>query len=345
MRYKFYTTSNKAWDGIYQAIAAAQKTIFIEMYIFLADTGNTHDFLGKLAEKARQGVSVIVIADAYGSLGLKSATVAELKAAGGEFMYFSHWLTRTHRKLVIIDEKIAFLGGVNIENKIRDWNDLQIRLTGSVVKPLLRSFAHTYRKSGGRNEAVLAYSRGYLVKKFKAWVVDNWEGNDKEYNLNKYYKEKLEQAMISIRIVTPYLLPPRWLMVALDNAVRRGVRVDIIIPEDTDVKALNKINYINACRLAAVGVNFHFTSSMNHAKAMVIDGREALVGSQNLDILSFGINLEIGVFFEQKEAVAALERIINQWQAAARRPDLSFRKVSWRMRLLMFLFRFFFPIL
>ncbi|PKM87987.1 hypothetical protein CVU83_02285 [Candidatus Falkowbacteria bacterium HGW-Falkowbacteria-2] len=345
MRYKFYTTSGKAWDGIFSAIDSAKKSIYIEMYIFLADTGHTHDFLGKLAEKARSGVSVIVIADAYGSLGLKSSALTQLKEAGAEFIYFSHWLKRMHRKLVIIDEEIAFLGGVNIENKIRYWNDLQIKLKGSVVKPLLRSFAQTYRKSGGKNQNILSYSSGRLVKKFKSWIVDNWEEEDKEYNLNKYYKKKLEQATTSIRLVTPYLLPPRWLMAALDNAVRRGVKVEIIIPEDTDIKALNKINYINACRLAAVGVEFYFTPQMNHAKVMIIDGKEALVGSQNLDILSFGFNLEIGVFFEQKEAVSELEKIVNQWQAAARRPDLSFRKVSLGTRLLMFLFRFFFPIL
>ncbi|NCA93501.1 phosphatidylserine/phosphatidylglycerophosphate/cardiolipin synthase family protein, partial [bacterium] len=309
MRYKFYTTSNKAWDGILSAIENAQQSIYIEMYIFLDDTRQTHDFLGKLKEKALAGLKVIVIADAYGSISLKSVSVAELRTAGVEFIFFSRWLKRTHRKLVIIDEKIAFFGGVNIEDKIRHWHDLQIRLRGRVVRPLLRSFAYTYERCGGKDVKVLASSRLPLVKKFKSWVVDTWEIGEKKYSLNNYYRRKLMEAQSSIKIVTPYLLPPRWLLASLDNAVHRGVLVEIIIPQDTDIKFLNKINYVNASRLDQVGVTFYLAPEMNHAKVMIIDDKEALVGSQNLDILSFNFNLELGVFFEQKQAVADLLRI------------------------------------
>jgi len=343
MRYKFYTNSSKAWDGIFAAIRTARKSIYIEMYIFLADTAQTHDFIGKLTEKAKAGVSVVVIADAYGSLALKSAAVAELKAAGGEFIYFSHWLKRMHRKLVIVDEEFAFIGGVNIENKIRNWVDLQIKLKGPIIRPFLRSFARTYQKCGGKNKEILAYSRELLVRKIKSWVVDNWELDDKEYNIKHYYRIKLEQAHEHIQIVTPYIMPPRWLMASLDMAVRRGVRVDIIYPEDTDIKSLNRLNHINACRLAEVGVNFYCTPQMNHAKVMIIDEHEALVGSQNLDLLSFGPNLEIGVFFRQKEAVSALIKIVGQWQTEAKRPDLNAKKMSLKTRLLMIFFRIFFP--
>lgn len=343
MRYKFYTTSQKAWDGIIASIDSAQVSIYIEMYIFLDDTRQTHDFVGKLKEKAAAGLEVVIIADAYGSSSLKSATVADLKAAGIEFIYFSRWLKRTHRKLIIIDNRLAFFGGVNIENKIRNWQDLHIRLRGRVLKPLLRSFAHTYQQCGGKNEHILKYSRLPLVKKIKSWVIDTWEFGDKQYNLNDYYRQKLAEAVTSIKIVTPYLLPPRWLMASLDDAVRRGVRVEIIIPEDTDIKFLNKINHFNAARLASVGVKFYFMPAMNHAKVMLIDNREALVGSQNLDILSFNFNLEIGVFFEQKQAVAELEKIIGRWQAGARQSDLSFKRLGWHRRLLMWFFRLFFP--
>ncbi len=343
MHYKFYTTSHKAWDGIIAAIDSAEKSIYIEMYIFLDDTRQTHDFLGKLKEKAAAGIEVVIIADAYGSISLKSISVTELKAAGVEFIYFSRWLRRMHRKLVIIDNKIAFFGGVNIENKIRYWHDLQIRLKGKVLKPLLRSFAYTYQQCGGKNENILQYSHLPLVKKIKSWVIDTWEFGERQYDLNTYYRRKLDEATVSIKIVTPYLLPPRWLLASLDNAVRRGVKVEIIIPQDTDIKAINQINHINASRLASVGVKFFFTPSMNHAKVMIIDGREALVGSQNLDILSFNFNLEIGVFFEQKQAVAELEKIVAHWQSEARSSDLDFKRIGFRRRLLMAFFRMFFP--
>jgi len=343
MRYKFYTTSNKAWDGILSAITDAQYSIYIEMYIFLDDTKQTHDFLGKLKEKALAGVKVVIIADAYGSINLKSVSVAELRAAGAEFIFFSRWLRRTHRKLVIIDEKIAFFGGVNIEDKIRHWYDLQIRLRGRIVKPLLRSFAYTYERCGGKDEKILVHSRLPLVRKFKSWVIDTWEIGEKKYNLNNYYRRKLIEAKNSIKIVTPYLLPPRWLLASLDNAIHRGVKVEIIIPEDTDVGFLNQINYANAARLASVGIDFYFMTNMNHAKVMIIDNKEALVGSQNLDILSFNFNLELGVFFEQKQAVADLEKIWQRWREASYQPNFNSHHLSWYRRFLTAILRIFFP--
>ncbi len=333
MQSKFYTTSQKAWDGIIAAIMSAQKSIYIEMYIFLDDTGQTHDFLGKLKEKAAAGLEVVVIADAYGSISLKSTSVAELRAAGVEFIFFSRWLRRLHRKLVIVDDKIAFFGGVNIENKIRYWQDLQVCLRGRVVKPLLRSFAHTYQVCGGKKDSILRHSRLPLVRKIKSWVIDTWTEGEKQYRLNDYYRQKLAEATVSIKIVTPYLLPPRWIMAALDNAVRRGVKVELIIPADTDIKSVNRINYINACRLASVGVKFYFTSKMNHAKVMIIDGREAVVGSQNLDVLSFNVNSELGVFFEQKQAVAELDKIFIRWQNQAQQPDLNFKRLNFSRRI------------
>lgn len=339
MHYKFYTTSIKAWDSILAAISQAKKSVYIEMYIFLGDTGKTHDFLGKIKEKALQGVKVVIIADAYGSLNIKSDFVNELRAVGVEFIFFSRWLKRMHRKLIIVDEKVAFLGGVNIYKKISDWRDLQIKIQGKIVKPLLRSFAKTYQRCGGKDENILLYSRTTLIKKVKAWALDSWDFDDRQYSFKNYYQKKIKEASRSIEIVTPYLLPPRWLLISLDDALKRGVKVSIIIPENTDIKILNRMNYVNACRLADVGVEFYFTKEMNHAKAMIIDSKEAVVGSQNLDVLSFGPNLEIGVFFFQKQAVDSLSSIFNRWREEAIRPNLNFKKLNILDRLFAFFLR------
>jgi cardiolipin synthase len=339
MRYKFYTTSIKAWDGIWSALNQAQQSIFIEMYIFLDDTNQTHNFLGKLKEKALAGLKVIVIVDAYGSINLKSNIVNELRTAGVEFIFFSRWLKRTHRKLILIDEKIAFLGGVNIYKKISHWRDLHVKVQGKVVRPLLRSFAKTYHRCGGRDETVLVYAKMNVVKKIKAWILDSWNSADNDYNFKHYYQQKIINAQQTIDILTPYLLPPRWLLAALDNAVKRGVTVSIIIPHDTDIKVLNRINYINACRLADVGVRFYFGKEMNHAKAMIIDNKEAIVGSQNLDLLSFGMNLEIGVFFSHKQAVETLANIFKTWKQEAVEMDLGFKKLKFFDRIFAFVLR------
>ncbi|MFA6994853.1 MAG: phosphatidylserine/phosphatidylglycerophosphate/cardiolipin synthase family protein [Patescibacteria group bacterium] len=344
MKYQLYTTSQSAWDGMFKAMSEATRSIYLEMYIFLDDTQTTHNFFKLLKDKARAGLEVVIIADSYGSSTLRKDTVEEMRLAGIEFIYFSHWLRHTHRKILIIDNKIAFTGGVNIYEKIRIWQDLQIRLQGKIISPLLQSFAYGYEMAGGKRESILQFSRLPLVQKIKSWITDNFAVTTKAYYLNNYYKKQIIEAKASIIIVTPYLLPPRWLIALLDNACHRGVKVEILMPNDTDVKPLNKVNYLNACRLSALGVKFYLMPVMNHAKIMLIDGLEGVIGSQNMDVLSFNWNIEAGVFFRQKDLVSDLEKIINQWKASGVVLEALKRKVKGTDRLWMFILKLFYPI-
>lgn len=329
---------------MFKSMTGAQKSIYLEMYIFLDDTQATHNFLGLLKEKAQSGLEVVVIADAYGSSSLRAGAAEELRAAGVEFIFFSHWLKRMHRKILIIDKKTAFIGGVNIKEKIRHWHDLQIRIDGKIILPLLQSFAYSYQIAGGRKESVLQYSRRPLVKKIKSWVTDNLVATSRSYYLNDYYQEKIKNAKTLIQIVTPYLLPPRWLLAHLDEACRRGVNVEIIIPNDTDVKPLNKINYLNSCRMSSFGVKFYLMPVMNHAKIMLIDDEEGVIGSQNMDVLSFNLNMEAGVFFRQKNLVHDLKNIIEHWKRDSLLFTAANQKIKFTDRILILFFKFFYPI-
>lgn len=345
MKYRLYTTTQKAWDGMFKGISSAQKSIYIEMYIFLDDTQATHNFLGLLKEKAKAGVEVVIVADAIGSFYLKNSAINDLRANGIEFIYFSRWLRRTHRKIVIIDNKLAFIGGVNIEKKTRHWRDLQVRIDGKVVIPLLQSFAYVYEDVGGKKESILKYSRLPVIKKIKSWITDTIIGKSLQYNLSNYFKDKIGAAKTSVKIITPYLLPPRRLLVMLDAACLRGVNVEILIPNDTDVKSLNKVNYINACRMAAFGVKFYLMPMMNHAKIMLIDDEEGLIGSQNIDILSFNMNMEVGVFFKQKQAVYDLNKLFEHWKKEAIYFNASEKKITWFDKILLNIMKLFFPIM
>ncbi len=344
MKYQLYTTSQKAWNGMFKAMAKAEKSIYLEMYILASDTGRTHDFFSLLRDKVRDGVEVVIIADAYGSSALKSDVVKDLRDAGVEFIFFSHWLKRTHRKILIVDNRIAFLGGVNIEEKIRNWKDVQIRVVGGVVKPILKSFANSYRRCGGKRESILRFSYTPLSRKIRYWVMDNWPGTNKPYSLNTYYRQKIAEAKSLIQIVTPYLLPPRWLLAALDDACRRGLLVEIIIPKDTDVSSLNKINFLNAYRLSQMGVKFFVTPTMNHAKLMLVDNEEVVIGSQNIDILSFGVNFEAGIFSRQQNLVADLKKIINDWKKEAEPLSTEEARAGLGSRFLFHIYKFFYPI-
>lgn len=329
---------------MFKAMSSARKSIYLEMYIFLDDTLTTHDFLKLLEKKARGGVEVVIIADAYGSGSLAPKAIEELRAAGVEFIYFSHWFRHTHRKILIIDNTVALIGGVNIEEKTRNWRDMQIELRGRIIGPLLKSFAYAYEMVGGKKESILKYSRLPLVQKMKSWVIDNFSVTGGGYHLNEYYKKKIIGAKESIQMVTPYLLPPRWMIALLDDACRRGVKVEILIPDDTDVKPLNKVNYLNSCRMSAYGVKFYLLPVMNHAKIMLIDGSEGVIGSQNMDVLSFNWNIEAGIFFRQKQLVAALEKIIEQWKKESVVFGALGKKIKWRDRIMITVLKIFYPI-
>lgn len=344
MKYKLYQTSFKAWDGMLKAIDESQKSIYIEMYIFLADTKSTHDFFGKLKAKASAGLEVVIVADYFGSFDLKAIDVGELRSAGVEFIFFSHWLRRNHRKFLIIDEKIAFLGGVNIKEGTRYWNDLNIRIEGGIIKPILKSFSYAYKMAGGKKINILNYQKTSVSQKLKSWILDNWGSTKNLYYLNNYYRQKIIEAKTLIQISTPYLLPPRWLIALFDEAIRRGVRIEMIIPKNTDIKPLNKINYINACRLASLGVKFYFLPAMNHSKILLIDDQEGVIGSQNMDVLSFGFNMEVGVFFRQKDLITDLKKILETWKKGAEIFSETRPLMKISDRFLVFVLKLFYPI-
>ncbi len=328
MRYKFYTTSEKAWDGMLEALAGARKSVYLEMYVFVDNTPD-HDFFELLKRKAREGVHVKVIIDSVGSIGLKSHTVAAMRHSGIELLFFSYWLRRAHKKILIVDEKIAFVGGVNIHKLFKKWNDLQIRLEGPIVRSVIHSFARTYSLCGGTDAHILG-SAGTknIFSKTKLWMLEHWQADDRVL-IKKYYRESIYGARENITIVTPYFAPHRWLTGALHQAVIRGVAVHIMLPEYTDHWIMDRVNYFYMARLQKLGVAFYLSREMNHAKAMLIDNREGLVGSNNIDPLSFKYNLETGIFFQEKDMVRELKSIIASWKEQSVVFDPSAKKPKW----------------
>lgn len=344
MKYRFYTTSRKAWTAMLRSIYSAKKSIYLEMYIFLDDNDKDYDFISALKLKAKEGLDITIIADAYGSAKLSGKTIKNLRELGIEFKFFSEILRRTHRKILIVDENIVYSGGVNINKKIIDWSDLQLKLSGPITKPFLKSFARAYKLTGGKKESILKYSKLSLSKKIKAFVIDSIPGKDKKVLLSEHYIDKILGAKNSIYIVTPYLLPPRRLLVAIDTVRRKGVDVKIIIPNNTDIHSLNKVNFLNASRLTRMGVKVLLSSNMNHAKILLIDDSLCLVGSQNMDILSFNFNIESGVFLYQKKIINDLKKIVLIWEKKAISFNAKYQKNTFIDKVLIFIIKIFYPI-
>jgi cardiolipin synthase len=313
MNYKLYITSEKAWVAMLEAISRAKERIFLEMYIFIPDTAPKYDFIGLLKEKAKEGVKVVIIVDKFGSYYFPNLIIKELKKSGVEFLFASSWFRRNHRKILIVDHNIAFLGGVNIRNNISKWNDLQIRIKAKgLVKSVARQFAYAYKICGGKDETILSLYKKTLLKKIKNKILVH-QPQENLSTINSYYTDKFLNAKERILIVTPYFTPPRWLIALLDKAKLNGVKIEIIIPYKTDIRFMNYVNSVFIKKFLDLGIKFYYFSEMNHAKMIIIDDSEVFVGSSNLDIFSLKFNSEIGVFLSDKTILKEALKISNTW--------------------------------
>lgn len=312
MKYHFYTTSEKAWGAMLAEIARAEKSIFLEMYIFNGDT-ERFDFLTELIRKAEDGVRVFIILDALGSSELSQIHIDRLRGAGCEVLFFSYWFRRTHRKILIVDERIAFIGGVNIAKRFARWNDLHVRVGGGIVREITRSFIRVYHECGGKDPLLTRKSRiPKLALRAKLWFLEHGI-KGRRNALRRHYEEYIHGAEHAVTLITPYLVPRHWLISAIHGALLRGVKVRILIPRETDSQLIDRINRFYLSRFSALGAQCKMSEIMNHAKVMIIDEKVATIGSQNLDAQSFDWNVESGIFFDDPKMVGDLIMIVSGW--------------------------------
>ncbi|MFH1759339.1 MAG: phosphatidylserine/phosphatidylglycerophosphate/cardiolipin synthase family protein [Patescibacteria group bacterium] len=350
--YKFHTISSRAWDAMLATIKRAKKSIYWECYIFSDDT-DEHDFFNVLKEKARMGVKVKLVLDSLGSFWLERKAINDLKEAGVEVLFYNRflpwwnpqrfkhwWFNRNHKKLLIIDEQVAFIGGVNVAKHFTNWIDLQVELRGAIVRYLIRSFVVSYELAGGEEE--IKYKS--VFKENKVRVFHHRPATEKGI-LKKYYKKSLCSAKKHIVLATPYFIPQAWLVKGLHRAWRRGVKIEIILPVKADYWVATFANYVLASLVYKPGIDFYFSKSMVHAKAMLIDDREAMVGSQNIDAHSFDFNMEGGVVFERKDMLRSLRAILNQWKKGSQRLIFDNGNKKWYQRLAAAIVLFLRPVL
>jgi cardiolipin synthase len=338
MKYKFFANSQKSWRAMFDAISSAKESIYLEMYIFQDDMVE-FDFLKLLKEKARSGVKIKMILDSFGSSNLSNKAVLDIRESGIELLFLSYLLHRTHRKILVVDEEAAFIGGVNFYQKSSLWNDLVVQIKGGLVASITRSFAKAYIECGGKDTLMIAKSvkknkrvnssvdTRKIKEKMHDWLVEHSPSKNK-FRLKKIYTKHLSEARASILLVTPYFMPRRWLIGLLHQAHLRGVNVQVLVPENTENYFIDRVNYFYMCKLSNLGIKLYLEPEMNHAKIMIIDRKEAVVGSNNLDYLSFELNSEIGIFFNDPSAIIAISRITNEW----RKDSVEFNTLNYKRK-------------
>lgn len=336
-RNKLFTTTREAWAAMLTDMQGARESVYLEMYIF-EQSPAPYDFVAVLCERAAAGVRVVLILDAYGSKELPDEARYALIQAGVEVMFYAFVFNRTHRKLVVVDERIAYVGGVNVGVRFIDWSDLVVRLESRVVTSVVRSFARMYRVCGGTDAGLLRHLEKTPLARAKTWFYEHGF-HVHARTLRGSYLRAIDGARARLTIVTPYFVPQQWLMAALGRAAKRGVAVELLLPECTDVPFVHGVHRHYAAMLAQLGAHIYLHPRMNHAKAMVVDERLAVVGSQNIDPLSFARNIEAGVWLERRSDITALYRAIEGWKAASRTYRMDIDQPRWYDRLVAYVLR------
>jgi len=336
--FQLYSSSKEAWIAIQEAILGAQKSIYWELYIFIDDEVG-RPFFDVLEQKAKTGVDVKIIVDSFGSFWLSRERVKSMRSAGVELFFFSErskkirgwWkrlFSRTHRKCLVVDEQIGFVGGVNIEKDSKDWFDIQLRVEGKVVHSLLRAFARSYIICGGNVDKVkhlLKYK--FRVKSDEAEMVAD-EPDLKNSNARNVYVEAFLKARERVILFSPYYFPDKKFILALWQARKRGVKVDLLIPFRTDVRLSTYASYVWFSFMSKLGVNIHFFNKMFHGKGVIVDDEWAMIGSSNIEKTSFYDNYEMNLKVKEKESVKKIKNIVLNWM----NETIKFDKDRWAKR-------------
>ncbi len=314
-----------AYPAMLSAIAAAQREVHLETYIWEGDGTGTR-FAEALAERARAGVLVRVVLDAVGGFGLTEPLRRRMRDAGVQLVEFHPvapwrrrwgWSVRDHRKVLIVDGMTAFCGGINIGDEYAPrewggsaWHDVHARIEGPVVREIQKEFLTSYRYASDENQEPVTVRRNTPAAIGPARVQVLASGSRKgRTRIRRNFHFAMKRARERIWLTQAYFIPDRALRRVLRNACKRGVDVRLILPRISDVRAVQYASRATYARLMRAGVQiYEWTPTILHAKTLVIDGIWCSVGSYNLDPRSLLYNWELSLAVVDRPTAAALEK-------------------------------------
>jgi cardiolipin synthase A/B len=342
---------DEAYPVMVAAIEAAQRSVVLSSYIFRADAAGMK-FIDALVRAARRGVEVRVLIDGIGAGYFVSHTYGLLRRARVPVARFMHsslpWRMpflnlRSHKKILGIDGRVAFAGGLNIggENVTRDHPrhpviDTHFRFEGPVVAQLIDVFADDWSFATGEQ---LAGERWYPeLKPVKgghsiARVVTSGPDQDLE-KIEFVILEAIACARSSVRVMTPYFLPDERIMTGLSLAAFRGVEVDVVLPEHSNHPTLDWGARAQVGPLLAAGCRlWTHPAPFDHSKLMTVDNTWCMVGSSNWDVRSFRLNFELDLEIYDPAVAAQLNELIGAQQCSRILPQqLNARSFPVRIR-------------
>lgn len=328
---------NEIFPALLDAINAAQKSVRIEIYTYAPDAIGGW-FREALIAACKRGVQVRALVDSVGSVLLPASFLEPVKAAGGDVRYFNpitlkRFAIRNHRKLLVCDEQVAFVGGFNIaaeydgDGVTRGWCDIGVKVQDSLVAQLAETFDEMFALAEFRYKRFMRF-RKFVAKKIlgtpDARLLLSGPGRGTS-PIKRSLKDDLTHAK-SVRIMVAYFLPSWRLRRALTQVARRGGRVQLILPGKSDVLVSQLAGQSLYRRLLRAGIEiYEYQPQILHAKLIVIDDA-VYVGSANMDVRSLRINYEMMLRIHGKSLAAEAKKIFDRNLKQSKRIE----PVAWR---------------
>ncbi len=323
-RLQIFNYGHRTFQDMLAEIDKAEDTILLETFILKGDEIG-QCFKQKLIEKARQGVKVYIAFDGFGSLLMpfgfrRWPSQVHVSVFGPIHSYLNfllvHTYIRNHRKMLVIDGRVAYVGGMNIGREYaRTWRDTHLRIDGETAQEVALAFAHLWNKHPtnriGPRRLRLPYKPRYEDSPSIYLHESRPSPVFGSVTIREAYLKAFDNAQKYIKLTNPYFLPDRLMENELLGALKRGVRVDLIVPQKSNHSLVDLLARPVYERLLKAGAHIWlYQHTVIHSKTATIDGKWSTIGSANLDGRSL-INYEINVFVEDETFAERMEEMFS----------------------------------
>ncbi|HLJ82327.1 MAG TPA: phospholipase D-like domain-containing protein [Ktedonobacterales bacterium] len=316
--FQIYTYGRDVYDAMLAAIDAATESIYFETFIWKDDAVG-QEFKEHLARKAEQGVAVYVVFDVFGNLVVPRefkqfpASVHTLRYRAihrPRHLLMPRRYALDHRKLLIVDGQVAFIGGYNIGSLYAtEWRDTHLRITGSDAAFLAQAFVDFWNRNAPHNDLIgCRYKRRYNF----AMSVRSNDAMRLTFPIRDMYLTGIDAADQRIRLTSAYFIPDHVLLTALKSAAARGVDVQVLVPWTSNhiIADWASHAYFTECLRGGIRI-FGYQNAMIHAKTCTVDGQATTIGTANIDRLSTVGNYEINTVIFNAAVAEQMERIFE----------------------------------
>jgi cardiolipin synthase len=350
---KILKSGTEKFEDMFAEIAKAKHHIHLDYFNFRNDSiGNA--LFDLLAAKAQEGVEVRAIFDAFGNSSnnkpLKKRHISAIREKGIEihkfkparFPYVDNFFNRDHRKIVVIDGRIAYMGGINVADyyinglpEIGDWRDIHIRVEGGAVAQFQNMFLKLWNAETKQNINGEQYfpPTDSACSGDKTLLIIDRTPNATPEQMRCAYATAIREAQKSIKIINPYFLPTHRVKKELKKAIKRGVDVEIMISAKSDIPFTPDGSIYVAHSMMKRGAEiFLFEGGFHHSKIMMVDSLFCTVGSANLDSRSLRYDYEVNSFIFDREITDSLTRIFetDKNQSVRLTPEIWEKRSCWK---------------